>query len=126
MANLNNIYANAAYVGCFAGFFAGRSPSNAVATSYLDQKTAAGKIATAIDALIPFDALVTTGASNTQLAQTTNTITANEQFRANLLQQLCFAAMEGRSPLAAQAASATLAAAIVAAWTEGLLGLTTP
>lgn len=126
MAYLNNIYGNAAFVGFYAGFFSGRSPTSATATDYLPQKTAALTLSVAVDALIAFDALVTTGSNITQLAITTNTIAANEQFRAGLLQQLCFAATEGRAPSSTLAASSKLANAVFAAWTEGLLGLTTP
>ena len=126
MAYLNNIYGNAAYIGFYTGFFSGRSPVSATATDYLPQKTAALALAVAVDALIVFDALVSTGAGITQLAITTNTIAANEQWRAGLLKQICFAVASGRAPLSTLAAPAVLAAAVFAIWTEGLLGLTTP
>jgi len=126
MAYLNNIYGNAAFVGAYSAMFDGRSPLSATATDYLPQKTAALAIAVAVDALILFDALVSTGAGITQLAITTNTIAANEQFRAGLLQSITYAVFSGRSPASTLAASAVTAAAIFAIWTEGLLGLVTP
>lgn len=126
MAYLNNIYGNAAFVGTFAGYHAGRSATSATAANYANQVTAALKVAVAVDALIVFDALVSTGAGITQLAITTNTIAANEQWRAGLLQALAFAFAEGRSPLAAASASSTVAAAIFAAWTQGIASLVTP
>jgi hypothetical protein len=126
MAYLNNIYGNAAYVGFYSGMQAGRTKGSATATDYLSMKTFALAVAVAVDALIVFDALVSTGAGITQLAITTNTIAANEQFRAGLLQAICYAAAEGRQGLQAPGSQSALAAYIFAAWTEGLLGLVTP
>ncbi len=126
MSYQNNIYGNAVYVGSYAASLAGRSFKSATATDYLGQKTAALAIAVAVDALIAFDALVTTGSAITQLAITTNTIAANEQWRAGLLQAIAYAASDGRAPSSGQAASSVTANAIFAAWTEGLLGLVTP
>lgn len=129
MAYLNNIYGNAAFVGFYTGMLAGQAgQGSATATDYLRLKNAALAMAADVDALITFDALVSTGAGITQLAITTNTIAANEQFRAGMLQELCRSAAQGRPNFDATSAGqqTAQAAAIFAAWTEGLLGLTTP
>ncbi len=127
MAYLNNIYGNAAYVGFIRGNLTGRKSTNTTATSYLNLKTAALAFAAQVDSLIVFDALVSTGAGITQLAITTNTIAANEQFRAGLLQEICAAQMSGAyTNDATQADYTNDAAAIFAIWTEMILGLTTP
>lgn len=137
MALLNNIYYNAAYIGFIEGAIEGRgiypninaagADISAIAGTYLTLTQAAQAFATEVDSLIPFDALVSTGASNTQLAVTTNTIAANEQWRAGLLRSICRAALAGRYGLDAVAVDyAGLAAACKAAWTEGLLLLVTP
>lgn len=126
MAYNNNIYGNAAYVGFFTGAFVGRSPTSAVAANYANQKTAALALAVGVDALIAFDALVSTGAGITQLAITTNTIAANEQFRAGILQAICYAVSSGRAPAATLAAQSVVSNAIFAIWTQGITGLVTP
>jgi len=128
MAYLNNIYGNAAYVGCFAAMLHARSPISAVSGDYTAIKTAALAQAVDIDALIAFDALVTTGAGITQLAITTNTIAADEQWRAGALQALCYATHAGKLTTDATVAGGqtVLAAAIFAAWTSLISGLVTP
>jgi hypothetical protein len=132
MANvyLNNIYGNAAFTGFYAGMLAQRNITNATSTApvYATPLAAAQILAAAVDATITFDALVTTNMAITQLAITTNTIAANEQWRAGLLHSLCFAAVFGStwSSASATAAGAALALAIKAAWTEGLTGLVVP
>ncbi len=127
MAYLNNIYGNAAYTGFIAGSQAGRQAISAVAADYLALKTAAQQFAIEVDALIVFDALVTTGAGITQLAITTNTIAANEQWRAGLLHDLCAAYTSGNyDPTKLAAGYAVAAAAIFAQWTELVAGLVTP
>lgn len=128
MAYLNNIYGNAAYTGFYTGQISGRSIHDTTAADYLIYKTTSLTLAIAVDALITFDALVTTGSNITQLAITTNTIAANEQWRAGLLHSLCFATVQSSTFTAAgaTAGAAALAAGIFAAWTEGLVGLTTP
>ena len=128
MAYLNNIYGNAAFVGCFAAMLHGRSPISAVSGDYAALTAAAVAQAIDVDALIAFDALVTTGAGITQLAITTNTIAANEQFRAGLLQAICYATHAGKMITNATTAGGqtTLAAAIFAAWTNAVAALVTP
>jgi hypothetical protein len=128
MAYLNNIYGNAAMVGFYAGMLAGQTGGSAVATDYLRLKNAAVAMAIDVDALIVFDALVSTAMGITQLAITTNTIAANEQFRAGLLQALCYSQGFQRPDFDATGAGLQLtqANAIFAAWTEGLLGLVVP
>lgn len=132
MAYLNNIYGNAAFVGFYSGMFFQQGIKSDVAggvnANYAPQLAAAVAMAVDVDALITFDALVTTGSNITQLAITTNTIAANEQFRGGLLQALCFAVTAGQVQLDATiAASRTARAnAIHAAWAEGITGLVTP
>ncbi len=127
MAYLNNIYGNAAYTGFIKGAMTGRKPSSTTATDYLSLKTAALAFAAQVDSLIVFDGLVSTNAGITQLAITTNTIAANEQWRAGLLHDLCAAALGGSyTNDSVQADYTGLAAAIFACWTEMILGLTTP
>lgn len=126
MAYLNNIYGNAAYCGFIKGNLTGRKSTSSVATDYLALKTAALAFAVAVDALIVFDALVSTGAGITQLAITTNTIAANEQWRAGLLKDICAAQMSGSYTQGIGASYTADAAAIFAIWTEMILGLTTP
>ncbi len=126
MAYLNNIYGNAAYVGCLEGMLNGRQ-NNSASTSYTLLKAAALQFAAEVDALITFDALVSTGSGITQLAITTNTIAANEQWRAGLLQALCAAEMSSRySESADTSIYNSAAAAIFAAWTALVAGLVTP
>lgn len=127
MAIQNNIYYNAAYVGFLEGSLEGRPQTSSTATDYLALTQSAQAYALQVDSLIAFDALVTTGASNTQLAITTNTIAANEQWRAGLLQALARAQIAGRFRLdSVQADWAALAAIVKAQWTEALLLLVTP
>ncbi len=127
MAYLNNIYGNAAYCGFIAGSQQGRQAQSAVATDYAALKAAALAFAAEVDATIVFDALVSTGAGITQLAITTNTIAANEQWRAGLLHDLCQAASAGNyDPNKLAAGYAQTAAAIFAQWTELVAGLVTP
>ncbi len=127
MAYLNNIYGNAAYTGFCKGALEGRKPISAVALDYAALKAAALAFAAEVDALITFDALVSTGAGITQLAITTNTIAANEQWRAGLLHDLCAANVGGSFPTSATATDyAQIAAAIFAQWTELVAGLVTP
>jgi hypothetical protein len=127
MANLNNIYFNAAYIGAFEGLLTGRPLLDATQADYLVATQAAQALAQRVDSKIVFDALVTTGAAITQLAITTNVIAANEQHRAGLLQAICRAATNGRPLTDITAADYdAMAAAIFAAWTEALLLLVTP
>ncbi len=129
MPYINNIYGNAAFVGCFAGMLHGKGIQNDDSDSYDALRVAAVAMAVDIDALIPYDGLVTTAApSITQLAVTTNTIAANEQWRAGLLEKICYAVHAGRYTENATVAGRQtgLAAAIFAAWTEALTGLVTP
>ena len=127
MANLNNIYYNAAYCGFIQGALQGRNQTSSTATDYLNLTQAAQAFAQRVDSLIAFDALVTTAANITQLEITTNTIAANEQWRAGLLQSICAGQIAGRFPQSETSADyATLAAAAKACWTEALLLLVTP
>lgn len=126
MAVNNNIYLNAAYCGFVRGALDGRGVGLSAA-NLTALKAAAQAFAAQVDAGIAFDALVTTGASNTQLAITTNTIAANEQWRAGLLEDLCYGQISGRFSFdSVQANWADEATAIVAAWTALVAGLTTP
>jgi hypothetical protein len=126
--NLNNIYANAAYLGALGGMLSGRMIDSTNPVDYASLRAAALAFASAVDALIPFDGLVTTPAQNTQLAVTTNTIAANETFRSGLLQQICSGVWSGRvaSASEATAAAATLAPAVITLWTAALADLATP
>lgn len=130
MAYRNNIYGNAAFVGFLTGMIASRAiVVSDTATDYAALKNAAIAMAIDVDALIPFDALVTTGSAITQLASTTNVIQANEQFRAGLLQEICAGAVVqgGFTEDATVAGEQTeRAAAIVALWTEAIAALVTP
>lgn len=128
MANNNNIYYNAAYTGFIEGALSGRGVASSTATDYLDLTQAAQAFAVKVDSLIVEDALVSTGGGNpSQLAITTNTIAADEQWRAGLLQSICRGVISGRYPVSETAATyATLAAIVVAIFTEGKLLLVTP
>lgn len=127
MAIINNIYYNAAFTGALEGALTGRNFTSATAADYAAVVNAAEAFALAVDAGIAFDALVTTGASNTQLAITTNTIAANEQWRAGLLQCVCRGLISGRRITdTTQASYNDEAAAAKAAWTQGLTKLVTP
>lgn len=127
MAVNNNIYLNAAYNGFIRGALDGRGCRGLSAGSLTSLKNAAAAFAAQVDAGIAFDALVSTGASNTQLAITTNTIAANEQWRAGLLEDLCYGEISGRFSFdSVQANWADEASAIVAAWTALVAGLVTP
>ncbi len=127
MAYLNNIYGNAAYTGFIKGATDGRQAKSAVATDYAALKAAALAFAVEVDSLITFDALVSTGAGITQLAITTNTIAANEQWRAGLLHDLCAGNISGTFPTSVTATDyAQVANAIFAQWTELVAGLVTP
>lgn len=126
MAVNNNIYLNAAYAGFIRGALDGRG-TGLTAANLTALKTAAQAFAAQVDAGIAFDALVTTGASNTQLAITTNTIAANEQWRAGLLEDLCYAEISGRFSFdSVQANWSDEATKITTAWTALVAGLTTP
>jgi hypothetical protein len=127
MAYLNNIYGNAAYTGALGGMLSGRAISSAVAADYVAMRAAAVAAAVAVDALIAFDALVSTAMGITQLAITTNTIAANEQWRAGLLHDICRSVWTGRLPTAAEATAATgMATAIFTLWTAALADLVVP
>lgn len=129
MANtyLNNIYGNAAFCGALEALLAGRRQTSATQADYAGVVNVAAAIASAVDATITFDALVTTGAAITQLAITTNTIAANEQHRAGLLQSIVRGQFWGRNATSTTAATyATDAAAIKEIWDEGLTELVTP
>lgn len=126
MAYLNNIYGNAVYTGALGGMLSGRTLSS-TAADYVTTRAAAVNAAIAVDALIAFDALVTTGAGITQLAITTNTIAANEQWRAGLLHDLARSLWTGRMPsTAADGTAGAQAAALVALWTAALADLVVP
>lgn len=133
----NNIYFNAAFRGAFAGFLKAVSTSgigaSTTATDYNPLVVAATALATQVDSKIAFDALVSTGASNTQLAITTNTIAANEQARAQLLEAICCSVTSGEAPVnslnpnSGTAASWDQAAKVIfAMWTQALTALVTP
>jgi hypothetical protein len=131
MAIPNNIYYNAAYSGAVASFISGRWTLDAVPADYLFLCQSAQRLAEHISENIPFDALVTTSnVDPTQLAQTTNTITADEQHRANLLMNITCQVTQGRAisngGQITDAQCAPIAAAIIALWTEALLLLDTP
>jgi hypothetical protein len=128
MAYLNNIYGNAAFVGCLAGMLHGKSISSTTAADYDTLKVAALAQAVDVDALIAFDAEVSTGADITQLAITTNTIASDEQFKAGLLQAICYATHAEKFTKSASVGGGqtALAAAIFAAWTSAKAGLVTP
>lgn len=129
MANNNNIYYNAAFCGFIGGALQGRGIKSApVAADYLDLTQAAQAFAQRVDSLIAESALVSTGGGDpSQLAITTNTIAADEQWRASLLEKVCMGIIAGRYPKSEVSADyAALATAAKAVWTEGLLLLVTP
>jgi hypothetical protein len=127
MAYNNNIYGNAAFCGALEGIMNGRTITSSTATDYATQCNAAAAFASELDSLIAFDALVSTGAGITQLAITTNTIAANEQWRAGLLQALSRAYFADRNFTDTTVADyATAAGAVKAVWTQGLTKLVTP
>lgn len=129
MANNNNCLFNAAFIGFFQGAQAGSWITSAVALDYAALKNAAVAFATEVDALIAFDALITTANNNPAMLVDTasNTIQSNTKFRPDLLSGICRGAMMGRYTRDATAADyAGIAAAVVAAYTEALLGLVSP
>ncbi len=129
MAVINNIYLNAAYTAACEAALEGRAlPSLAGEITAI--KTAAAAFAAEVDAAVnggALDALVTTGGSNTQLAISTNTIAANEQWRAGLLHGVCRAALAGRDIKGLVAANfAADAAKIATIWANLVAALVTP
>jgi len=128
MAN-NNCLLNAAMIGFVQGALDGRKITSPTATDYLALKNAAVAFAGKVNTAIPFDALITTsGADPTMLVDTASqTIQSNTQMRPALLQAICAGAMSGSYTEDAVAADYTnLANACAAAYTEALLGLTSP
>lgn len=127
MANLNNIYFNAAFCGALGGILAGRPNTSSTAADYATIINAAESVAQQIDSKIVFDAEVSTGAGITQLAITTNTIASDEQFKAGLLQEITRAVMLERYAISAVDADYdTYAVAIFTIWTAALAKLVTP
>lgn len=154
MAYNNNIYGNAAFAGFFAGMLEGRSFRSATQAHYVPLRTTALAMAVAVDALIAFDALVTTAAAITMLnpanviqaaiagtvivpgdggaaikaavvaATTGNVIPANEMFRTLILYNLCRGSVTGRYDVTIT--PTVQAAAIVAAWTVAVAGFVIP
>jgi hypothetical protein len=96
MANNNNLLFNAAIAGFTEAAVTGRQLADFI-TPDSQLTTLAVQFATAVDAQIAFDALITTGmADPTQLAPSTKTIAANQECRFELMKGLCFGAMTGR------------------------------
>ncbi len=127
MAIINDIYYNSALQGCLEGILTGRDFTSSTAADYATAVNSAEAFALQLDSIIAADALVTTGGAATQLAITTNTIAANEQHRAGLLQAISRAKFAGRRPSSATQADYTdEAAAVKGAWTQGLTKLVTP
>lgn len=129
MANNNNCYYNAAYIGFIKGSLLGRRETSATAADYLALTQRAQAFAQEVDSLIAEDALVSTGGGNpTMLVDTaSNTIQSNTQFRPGLLQAICEAQIAGRNPTSTTAADyAVDAAACKAAFTEALLLIVSP
>ena len=132
MAYHNNIYGNAAYSGFIRGAMGGRA-TPPVAPYLVPLLAAAQAFAEAVDESVfvaqgsAIDALVTTGASNTQLAITTNTIASNEQWKGGILTDICGACIDGRyDPDLVQADYATLADAIALSWITLVSGRVSP
>lgn len=118
----NNIIQNHAYIGFIAGVMSGRAPGVVPGL-----KAAALVFAAAVDAAIPNDALITTGAGVTQLAITTNTIAANEMARSSLIRDLSAAAIRDRFTTDATPGDWTaMGVAVAAVYTDALTNLVTP
>ena len=129
MANMNNCFFNAAMSGFFQGAMSGSWIRSAVPTDYLALKNAAVAFATQVDSGIPFDATVTTSNVDPSMLVSTasNTIQSNTMFKPGILEGICEAAMNGRySQDATPSDYAAIASAVVAAYTEAILGLVSP
>jgi hypothetical protein len=128
MAINNNCLYTAAICGFMEAAMAGRSATgNQNAASFAGLVAAAAAFAAQVDQQIPFDATITTGASNTILAITTNTIAGAEFGKINLMRSVCCGVMWGRFTLDATQADYTAPAGqAAAAYTEGLTVIVTP
>lgn len=128
MAINNNCLYNAAIAGFMEAALAGRSLESGFGTAatYATLVATAAAFAAAVDALIPFDATITTGASNTILAITTNTIAGNEQAKINLMSRISCGVLWGRASGVATDYTTGIAAQVVAAYTEALTVIVVP
>lgn len=126
MAINNDVYYNAVFIGALEANITGRNESSATATDYLTETQIAEAIALEVDSLIAEDALVSTGGGDASvLASDTSTHAFNTQQRSQLLGACTRAILSGRrNSSTTQSFYATVAAAIKALWTEGLLKLT--
>lgn len=125
MAINNDILYNAALVGFMSGLLGGRDVRTLSAGAITSINSQAVTFATAVDALIAEDATITTGGGDaSQLLPTTSDIASATLAKANLLTELCKAAVEGRNAPAAAAQPSTVPAAIVAAYTAFIASLT--
>lgn len=126
MAINNDAYYNAAFMGALEGILEGRTITSSTATDYATQVNAADAFAQEIDSLIAEDALVSTGGGDAScLAGSTSTIVFNGRYRPMLMQACSRAYFAGRNFTDAVVADyAAAAAAVKAAWTQGLTKLT--
>lgn len=125
----NNCLYNAAFSGFYQGAMSGSWIRNTSPTNYLALKNAAVAFATRVDAGIPFDPTITTSNVDPSMLVSTasNTIQSNTVFKPALLEGICEAAINGRYTQDAVSANyADIASAVIAAYTEGLLGLVSP
>jgi hypothetical protein len=122
MAINNNCLYNAAIAGFMEAVLSGRqSVPGSIVFNYNTYANAAAAFAAQVDAGIPFDAAITTNASNTILAITTNTIAGAEFAKINLLHSICCGVMNGRLTTDTTQADYTAAATVaIAAYTAAV------
>lgn len=156
MAYRNNIYGNAAYSGFLCGMLQGRRIHGTDSAQFTLLKASALAMATDVDALIAYDALVSVSVGSTNNPQLSpyqelvdaivaaddfaalqgtapdivgpGLVAANEQWRAGILHDLCEAAQAGayQTNAAIAATRTEQANAIFTAWAILITGLTVP
>ena len=89
---------NAAYNGALGGFFEGRVSADPVAADYSQFATVALAYAQAVDAAIPTDAELSTGAAGTTIAPGAGTNAAAAYAKTQLMVSLSRAFWSGRLP----------------------------
>jgi hypothetical protein len=126
MAINNDAIYNAAFIGALAGMVQGRGVKSATATDYATEVNAAEAYALKVDSLIAEDATIATGGGDASyLAGSTSTIVYNGRTKGLLMKALSQSAwVERASVSTTQSDYATIAAAVVALYTEALTKLT--
>lgn len=120
--NNQSIY-NAAYNGFIGGAVAGRGVTDPTASDYSSLATAAIAFATEVDANVPTDAELSTGAAGTTIAPSAGVNAAAAYAKTHLMYSLCFGYWAGRYNVDIVTSDyLTDALAIKAVYTEGVAG----